>query len=410
MPDAASRSATSVGEIRLGRLGFGQIVSWGTLFYSFPLIAVPMSHDLGVSKVEAYGAASLGLISGGLAAIPVGRLIDLGYGRAVMTAGAVFAASMLWAWSRITTSDALLLLFVGIGIAQATCLYEPAFAVLARRFGPDARDAITRLTLWGGFASTVFVPITQGLLIQCGWRQTLVILALVQLVAAAGSNALAIAPDAPLPRRAPAPDSNWSSAARRMFASPVFWILAVVFTLYFGAFSALTLHLYPLLTERGIAPQTIVLVIALIGPAQVLGRVMLWKLASTLPIRPVGIFTLASLCAGLVLLYVAGASVPALVAFGLIYGAANGVITIVRGLVVPEMLSTRDYGSINGLLAAPSLVAKALAPLTAAWIWSAGDGYAAVLQVVLACSLLGLLGFAAAAVLSRGATHIDRST
>lgn len=357
-----------------------------------------MSAQLGISKLDAYGAASLGLVSGGIAAVPVGRLIDTGHGRTVLAWGAVFGALMLACWSRVETRDALLVLFVGIGVAQAACLYEPAFAVLARHYAPDARDAITRLTLWGGFASTVFVPLTQALLDAIGWRQTLLVLALIQLTVAAGANRLAIGDDDVRPSAASSqPTPAWSTTARRVMSSPVFWILAVVFTLYFGAFSGLALHLYPLLIERGASPESTVLVIGLIGPAQVLGRLLLWKLGATLPIRPLGIATLASLCFGLGLLHLAGTSTAALVAFGLIYGAGNGVITIVRGLVVPEMLSRRDYGSINGLLAAPSLVAKALAPVAAAWLWTAGKGYAAVLEAVLACSLLGLVGFAIAA-------------
>jgi predicted MFS family arabinose efflux permease len=396
-----SAPASVGGALRPAWLGLGQIVSWGTLFYSFPLVAVPMSAELGVSKLDVYGAASLGLVSGGVAAVPIGRLIDTGRGRAVLTLGAIFGALMLGAWSRLETRDALMWLFVGIGIAQAACIYEPAFAVLARHRPADARDAITRLTLWGGFASTVFVPLTQGLLETLGWRQTLVVLGFVQLGVAAVANRIAIGDDAAAPPARAAPAAAWSSTAGRVLASPVFWILALVFTLYFGAFSALALHLYPLLVERGAAPELVVLVIAVIGPAQVLGRLLLWKLGADLPIRPLGIATLAALCLGLVLLHRAGTSATALIAFGLIYGAGNGVITIVRGLVVPEMLSRRDYGSINGLLAAPSLVAKALAPVAAAWVWTRGAGYEAVLEAVLACSLLGLAGFVAAASMHR---------
>jgi predicted MFS family arabinose efflux permease len=387
--------------VRLSWLGVGQIASWGTLFYSFPLVAVPMSADLGASKLDVYGAASLGLISGGVAAVPIGRLIDIGQGRRVLAWGAVFGALMLACWSRLESRDALLFLFVGIGIAQATCLYEPAFAVLARHYTADARDAITRLTLWGGFASTVFVPLTQALLDGIGWRQTLLVLALIQLIVAGGANRLAIDEnDGHPPATRNEPTAAWSTTARRVMSSPVFWILAIVFTLYFGAFSALALHLYPLLIERGVSPQLTVVVIGLIGPAQVLGRLLLWKLGAALPIRPLGIATLLSLCLGLGLLHLAGTSAGALIAFGLIYGAGNGVITIVRGLVVPEMLSRRDYGSINGLLAAPSLVAKALAPVAAAGLWTSGQGYAAVLYVVLACSLLGLAGFVVAAFMN----------
>lgn len=379
-------------------LGVAQVVSWGTLYYAFPLIAGPMAAALGLTKVQVYGAASLGLASGGLAAFAIGRLIDAGHGRRVMTAGAAFGALMLLAWSQLAAPALLLPLFVGIGLAQAASLYEPAFAVTARRFGADAREGITQLTLWGGFASTVFIPVTQALLAHLPWREALLALSAIQLLLAATLNWAVIRPerDAAPPARvaaaAPAP-----SVARWALGQPRFWALLLAFTLYYGAFSALTLHLYPLLVERGLALDAVVLVLALIGPAQVLGRVVLWKGAGAVPVRWIGLGTIGVLVAALLVLRFAGASVAALVAFALVYGAANGVMTIVRGLAVPEMLSRQSYGALNGMLATPAVIAKAAAPVAAAWIWSTGNNYTLVLDVILGASILVLVAFAAAA-------------
>jgi hypothetical protein len=379
-------------------LGVAQIVSWGTLYYAFPLIAGPMSAALGLTKVQVYGAASIGLASGGLAAFPLGRLIDAGHGRLVMTAGAAFGALMLLAWSQLASAAALLPLFVGLGLAQAASLYEPAFAVTARRFGADAREGITQLTLWGGFASTVFIPVTQALLSHLPWRDALLALSALQLGLAASLNWAVIRPARDAPRRAPATSSAIPpSVTRWALRQPTFWALLVAFTLYYGAFSALTLHLYPLLVERGLPVAAVVLVLALIGPAQVLGRVALWKGAAALPVRWIGLGTLAVLTAGLVVLRFAEASLGALVAFALIYGAANGVMTIVRGLAVPEMLSRESYGALNGLLATPAAIAKAVAPLAGAAIWSIAAGYALLLDVILGASALVLLSFGVAA-------------
>lgn len=72
-------------------LGIGQICSWGSLYYSFPLIAEAMERDLGWSKPDLFGAATLGLALGGIAAFPVGAAIDKGHGRWAMAAGAGLA-------------------------------------------------------------------------------------------------------------------------------------------------------------------------------------------------------------------------------------------------------------------------------------------------------------------------------
>lgn len=384
-------------------LGVAQIVSWGTLYYSFPLLAEPMATSLGLSKLEIYGAASLGLLSAGVATFPVGRLIDRGHGRRVMALGAVLGAAMLWAWSTLTAPGGLIPLFVGIGVAQAMTFYEPAFAVIARRQGAaGAREGITQLTLWGGFASTVFIPVTQMLLSWTGWRETLLMLAALQFLLAAVPNWLVIEPGGARALRGGLPPARQGSGAIVAWAArqPAFWGLLLAFTLYYGTFSALALHLYPLLMERGLAAAAVVTALALIGPAQVVGRAVLWKLAGHVSMRIVGVITITGLGLGLLLLRFAGTSFAALAAFALIYGAANGVMTIVRGLVVPEMLSREHYGALNGLLAAPALVAKAAAPVLAAWIWTVGGGYALLLDLTLLATVLVLASFIAAAFAS----------
>lgn len=128
-----------------------------------------MAQEFGLIKLEVYGAATVGLAAASLAAYPVGAAIDRGHGRMVMTLGSALAAFLLLAWSLLSAGWALYPVFAGIGLAQAMTLHEPAFAVVARRYGPEARSGITALTLWGGFASTVFVPFRLGRSTGCRW-------------------------------------------------------------------------------------------------------------------------------------------------------------------------------------------------------------------------------------------------
>ena len=124
-------------------LGIGQICSWGSVYYSFPLIAEAMGRDLGWSKPDLYGAATIGLLLSGLAAYPVGSAIDRGHGRTIMAGASVLAGIFLIAWSQVESIAVFYILLAGIGCLQAAVLTEIAFAVVSRRFGA----ASARITL-----------------------------------------------------------------------------------------------------------------------------------------------------------------------------------------------------------------------------------------------------------------------
>ena len=379
-------------------LGIGQIASWGTLYYSFPLIAERMGIDLGLSKPEVYGAATIGLLIASVSAYPIGAAIDRGHGRIIMALGSGLAGLLLLAWSQITGLWALYPLLIGIGLAQAMTLYEPAFAVVARRYGSEARRGITALTLWGGFASTVFVPLIQFLFNELDWRSTLVVLGVINLGLCVPLHLAVI--DARADARLPAPALVTGSelplmgrrAARRTLRQPSFWGLLLAFTVYYGTFTGLSFHLYPLLLERGFNSTTVVGVIAIIGPSQVAGRIAIWSIAERASVRTIGkvVVLLFPIALGLLLL---PPTVVSLALFAALYGAANGIITIVRGIAVPEMLTREAYGVINGMLAVPATIAKACAPLAVALLWAAAGSYDGVLIGVLASSTLVVAGF-----------------
>jgi hypothetical protein len=390
-----SEAATNRGRGRfIAALGVGQIVCWGTLYYSFPLMAEPMAQEFALSKTEVYGALGVGLAAAGLAAYPVGAAIDRGHGRAVMAGGAVFAALLLAVWGTCVVGIwSLYALFVGVGLAQAMTMYEPAFAVVARRFGADARAGVTALTLWGGFAGTVFIPLIQLLLDHVGRRDALLTLAGLMLLFAAVPFYRVIDAGADgLPASTPAAGPQ-DDIVGRALRRPVFWGLAVAFTVYYGLFSGISFHLYPMLLERGCDAATVVAVLAIIGPSQVLGRLAIWLAAARRSIRVIGSVTVAVFSLSLLLLWRSPPDFAALALFAVVYGAANGIMTIVRGMAVPEMLTRQAYGAINGVLAAPSIIAKAVAPAAAAWLWSVAGSYDGAAPLALAISLLGVAGF-----------------
>ena len=403
-------SRASADSLFIPALGIAQICSWGSLYYSFPLIAEAMGTDLGWPKTQLYGAVTLGLILSGVVIYPAGVAIDRGYGRWIMAGGSILAGGLLIAWSQVSSLLLFYGIFAGIGSLYAATLYEPAFAVITKRMGSDrARNGITTLTLWAGFASTVFIPLIQLLLDQVGWRDTLIVLGSVNIILCGGLYAAVIRPS----RDATPPLSSQSTAQTNFpwlighpvvswaLRNPVFWALTVAFVSYAATLSAFLFHLYPLLLERGLAPSAVVVVMVVIGPAQVAGRIVIWLLASHVSIQTIGSLVVAVF--PLVLFGIANLPPAPLILIGIaiLYGAANGIMTIVRGLAVPEMLSRQAYGALNGALTAPALIAQAIAPVGAAALWATTGSYDAVLIALLVSSLVFAAGFWIAVALRR---------
>jgi len=376
-------------------LGVAQICSWGTLYYSFPLVAPAMEADLGWSKTAIYGAATVGQLLGGLLAVPVGAAIDRGYGRAVMAGGSVLAGLLFILWAFV---DGLPLFFVaaaGIGALQAATLYDAVFAVIARRAGPvQARDGITALTLWGGFSSTLFLPLIQFLMELYGWRSTLMVLAGVNIAICGSLYFFTIdtRQDAPVTHREHA-DNTVRAQLWSAIRKPVFWGLALTFTAYAVTFNSFMFHFFPMMTERGFRPEEAVLAMALFGPAQVAGRLAVGLFARNITIRRLGSIVVAVFPLGMAMLLWPSPVFWIVATGAIVFGAANGIMTIVRGIAVPEMVSREGYGVINGALSIPTIGARSLAPLAAAWLWTTTGNYNAVMLTVMGAAIVMSLAF-----------------
>lgn len=411
-------------------LAMAQLVSWGSIYYGFSLFILPMEQDLGWSRTAMNGALSTGLLVSGLCAYPVGRHIDRHGGRGVMTAGSLAAGLLFALWSVATTLPVLFLVWIGLGAAMGATLYDPLFAVITRRFPGSFRQKIIAVTLIGGFASTVFIPLTQMLVTQLGWRDALLALGLANLVicvpihwfclgenhqrgervlADASTTVPAAAADpvvvpAGIAGRRPAivmdvlslsasVDTTGRSALNRALHHPAFWGLVISFTCYYASFAAMTFHLVPLLNERRFPTATIVIAMALIGPAQVLARILLLSIGPRMHAASAGQVTVLAFTLSILLLISFPDSTPALVLSVLIYGGANGMLTIIRGMAVPDMLWPEGYGAINGAIGFPANMAKALGPFGAALVWSAWGSYQGVLLAVLAVSIVSAVAF-----------------
>ncbi|MBL0141153.1 MAG: MFS transporter [Betaproteobacteria bacterium] len=393
-------------EIQPGRwrlvaaLGVTQIVSWGSVYYAFAVVMESVQRELGASAPVTVGAYSLALLVSGLVAAPVGRHIDRRGARWAMTAGSLGAAIGLAAFSQVTSAAALYAVWTVLGFVMGLVLYEPAFASLALVFRADLRKAITVLTLAGGFASTVFWPLTQWLASSLGWREAVLVLAAINLLVCVPLHALHLPAKGQRPD-APAGAADDAAGRTKLLGNRHFRWLAFAFTLNMLAFSAMGLHLLAMLQEQGFPPTNAALLAALVGPMQVAGRIAEFAFASRVSPARVGEIALAIFPVSIAILAFAGGSTWAVVAFAILYGASNGVMTIVRGTVPAEIFGREGYGALSGLMATPVLLARAAGPFAAAGVLAVGGGYRAVALSLVAVGVVSWMAFAMAVRTSR---------
>ena len=390
----------------LWMLSIGQLISWGLVYYTFPLFIAPMEQELGWSRSSMFGALSAGLLVAGLCSIPVGAWIDRGHGRVLMTGGSLLAAALLFVWSRVDSLPVFYALWIGLGAAQAVILYEPAFAVITRVYGPRYKQAILLMTFLGALTSTFGIPFALFLFERIGSSPALELLAAVNLATAFLVHWLFVPgpTEKPVPIAEATPPVEGGPKKSPLAAAvrvPAFWGLVVAFAGYGLAFSAMSFHLIPLLDDRGVPIAVTMAIIALIGPMQVVGRVLLMVGQRHVTTIQLGAGIYFAFPIAMAMLATGISDVYGLILFAIVYGVANGLITILRGMAVPEFIGPEGYGVVSGALTMPTNVMRAVGPLIASLAWGAFGGYTPVLWGLAGIMLIAAAGFAAAAFLSK---------
>jgi Major Facilitator Superfamily len=372
-------------------LGIAQIISWGTLFYAIAVLGPPMRDALATSDIVLFGSFTSGLFLSGIVSPWIGRRIDARGGRAVLAGGSALGAI---ACAILASAQGPVTMFIGwlaAGVAMAACLYDPAFAALHRISGASYRRAVTALTLFGGFASTVFWPVSQYLLDTVGWRAAFAIYAALHAFLCLPLH-VAFVPGPAVHVAIPAQRQAAVTTTRRAGGATFAWLAAALALATFIS-SALSAHLIGLLAKSGLAPRDAVLIGSMIGPMQVAGRIM--EFAFTRHVRALAVGTLAFTLMALSLLLLAqvrGVWIVAL-AFAILYGWSNGVMTIVRGTVPAELFGHRGYGALLGRLAQPQFVAKAVAPLAITFVFVIDASRVVTLWMLVACGVLALFAY-----------------
>ena len=380
------------------RLAIGQVVAWGVLFYSFAIVVGPMHDGTDWSRPFLNAGLSIGLLLWGICALPVGAWIQRRGGRELMAAASLIGGGGLIALGLVTNPIVYLCLWIPLGISMAALFYEPAFAVVTAAFGSHYRRGITLITLVAGFASTVFMPLAQLAVSTLGWRGAFMALGSLLIVVGVPIHLFGIPKHvrlAPLKadhRPVTHKVRHWFRELRRDITDRRFVGLAIWFTAHAATFSGITFLLVPMLQSESVGAGTYLIAIALIGPMQVLGRIVLASRGDRFSSLLVGRLALTSIALGVVCLLVLPHTLLGLCSFAILYGAGNGVMTIVRGTSIAEIFGRAHYAELNGALAMPIVFASALSPVTLAAAWASSGTSKAVVYLALVLLMVGGVG------------------
>lgn len=380
--------------VAVNALGITQITAWGTSYYCLGVLGKPIAAETGWGLGTVYLGFTVALLVMAFISTWVGRLIDRAGARIVMSAGTVIVSSGLLLLSMVRDPWSYFAVWALLGVGMRLCLYDAAFAALVQVAPSRGRKAISYLTLYGAYASTVFWVIAHYFNEAWGWRGTLIAFAAINLAICLPLNWLGLA------RREPEAESTVAAAAAVTPEGPVLegrsrTIAIALFALVMSAnsfvFGIISLQMVPLLEAAGLAGATAVWVASLKGHGQFVGRLIEIVFGRNLKAMTIARIAIAVVPASLLLLFVARGSLGWLVAFALVLGASQGVITIVRGAVPLALFGTNGYGAVLGLIATPILLVSASAPTVFALLVD-HFGWQASLYVMMACSIATCIG------------------
>ena len=384
----------------VGWLSLAQLISWGSIFYTFALVMEPVESDLGLSRAQSSWAFSLALLVEGLTAYQVGRWIDGGHERAVMTVGSLLAALCLALHGQVTGVLGFYAVWAGLGAAMAATLYSPVFAVVTRRFPRDFRRAIITITFLGGLASTVFIPLTAWLIALWGWREALLALAGLHLLVCAPLHAVKLRGAPATPSRVSGGDKATPVGVSSLVRTRPFLMIGVFLVLMMAVTVALPAHMISLLRENGLSQYWVIAVPASIGVIQVFGRLLLYFFEHRFDLHLANRLIPGLIPLGLLVLLAAPLTghwqTWAVMLFVILYGMGNGMLTIVKGTAIAQYVNRDHVASLNGALGVPLALARAAAPIALGLLWSPQAGYGRGLWLLLILSIVGVSALIAA--------------
>jgi MFS family permease len=371
-------------------IGITQITAWGTSYYCLGVLAAPITDELEWSRSFVFFGFTVALLVMGAISTPIGKLIDRQGARLVMCSGTLIVSVGLATLANVTAQWTYLLTWAVLGVGMRMCLYDAAFAAVVQVAPSKGRQAISYLTLFGAFASSVFWTLGHHLNEAVGWRETLIWFSLINLTICLPLNWLGLSRREPANVEPSVAQSKQVTQERppleggtRRIAMCLF---ALVMSLNGFVFGVVSVQLVPLLESAGLATAAAVGVASIKGFAQFGGRVVEIIFGRNFRAMTIARIAVGVLPVSVIILLGASGNFAALVLFTLVMGASQGVITIVRGAVPLALFGPKGYGAVLGLIATPILIVNATAPTLFALIIDKWDWRTAELVLLFSCT------------------------
>ncbi len=385
-------------------LGITTIISYGTTQYLFGVLVVPLDATFRWGRASISGAYTLGLIIAGLLGVPIGYLVDRRGARLLMSGGSVLAGLALIGLARVDGIFQFYLLWSGgLGLAMALTLYPVTFTVVANWFVRKRGTALAVLTLLGGLSSPICIPLAGALVAHEGWRTTLVVLGIAQLVIALPLHAfllrrhpedLGLSPDGepalPVQTHAPLPGATLSQA----LGSPAFWMLTASFALLVMGDTVVFVHQVAFMISRGTDAVLAATLSGMLGLASLPGRYVFNVLSSRISAQKLLDAERGGAGRGHRRVGACSSSLAWLILYVVIYGCAYGAFSPLRASVMADHFGRRAYGAITAVQGIPVAVCAGLGPLAAGWLYDALHHYEVAFWLCAGAFLLAAIGIA----------------
>ncbi len=378
-------------------LAITETVSYGVMYYSFSVFITPMENTLGWTRGELSGAFSFMLLVTGMMAFPIGWWVDKHGPRGLMTLGSIGATILMLMWSQVSTLTEFYIIQALMGVCGAAVFYEPAFAVIATWFAEKRGTAMAIVTFTAGFASTIFIPTADLLLVNFGWRQAVLILGIVLGVVTIPLHLLVL-------RRRPEDLGLFADGAtteykekqlqpfdlKSVLKSRFFWIMTLAFALSSLSISAIRVHFIPLLISLDINASAAALASGSIGIMQVVGRVFFAPIERHFSSKTmvIGVFVLLTFSISILLL---GTSPVFIILFIGLFGMGIGTHTLARPLIVADTYGAKFYGRISSSMVIFLTVASTAGPFAAGLVFDSFGSYMPMMIGVTGFSLVSIL-------------------
>ncbi|HEU5229542.1 MAG TPA: MFS transporter [Ktedonobacteraceae bacterium] len=382
-------------------LGITTIISYGTTQYLFGLLVVPISDSLHWNRASVSGAYAVGLIVAGVFGVPVGHLLDRWGARLLMSGGSAVACLALIGMARMQALWQFYALWSGgLGLAMALTLYPVTFTIVANWFVHKRGLALAIVTLIGGLSSPICIPLTGILIARIGWRETLIVLGLAQLLLALPLHALLVrrhpedlglSPDGVAPQAAQATKLLPGSSLQNALSSPVFWMLTISLSLVVLGNTVIFVHLVAFLIGRGYDPVLAATLSGLLGLVSLPGRYVFNVLSARMSAQRLLAVCIVGQAAGIAVLVVAPSLLWVLL-YVILYGTAYGAFSPLRASVMADHFGRRAYGSITAIQGVPIALCGGLGPIAAGWLYDTLHHYELAFWLCVVAFLLATLG------------------